>query len=65
MSAKDTPAVKATRAAAPAVKAMRAAAIDFRLLEYEYDPFAEAVGLQAAEALGLDTDLQSARGAPT
>jgi prolyl-tRNA editing enzyme YbaK/EbsC (Cys-tRNA(Pro) deacylase) len=42
MSAKSTPAVQ------PA----RAAAIDFRLLEYEYDPSAEAVGLQAAEALG-------------
>jgi Cys-tRNA(Pro)/Cys-tRNA(Cys) deacylase len=44
MSAKNT----------PAVQAARAAAVDFRLLEYEYDPSAEGVGLQAAEALGLD-----------
>lgn len=37
----------------PAVKAVETAKIPFRLLEYVYDPSAEAVGLQAAEALGL------------
>ncbi|MCB4825033.1 Cys-tRNA(Pro) deacylase [Roseicella sp. GB24] len=37
----------------PAVRAAEAAGIRFRLLEYDYDPNAEAVGLQAAEALGL------------
>lgn len=38
----------------PAVQAVTAAGIEFRLLEYTYDPSAEAIGLQAAEALGLD-----------
>lgn len=37
----------------PAVKAVEAAGITYRLLEYDYDPNAEAVGLQAAEAMGL------------
>jgi Cys-tRNA(Pro)/Cys-tRNA(Cys) deacylase len=37
----------------PAVKFVEATRISFRLLEYVYDPSAEAVGLQAAEALGL------------
>jgi Cys-tRNA(Pro)/Cys-tRNA(Cys) deacylase len=37
----------------PAVKAVEAAGVAFRLLEYDYDPNAEAVGLQAAEAMGL------------
>jgi Cys-tRNA(Pro)/Cys-tRNA(Cys) deacylase len=37
----------------PAVKAVEADGVAFRLLEYDYDPNAEAVGLQAAEAMGL------------
>jgi Cys-tRNA(Pro)/Cys-tRNA(Cys) deacylase len=37
-----------------AVEAAKAAGIAFRLLEYDYDPSAEAIGLQAAAALGLD-----------
>lgn len=37
----------------PAVRAAEALGLRFRLLEYDYDPDAEAVGLQAAEALGL------------
>jgi Cys-tRNA(Pro)/Cys-tRNA(Cys) deacylase len=36
----------------PAVKAVEAAGVAFRLLEYDYGPNAEAVGLQAAEAMG-------------
>jgi Cys-tRNA(Pro)/Cys-tRNA(Cys) deacylase len=38
----------------PAVRAARAAGLAFRLLEYEYDPQAGAIGLAAAEALGLE-----------
>ena len=38
----------------PAVQAVAQAGLSFRLLEYEYDPSAEAVGLQAAAAMGLD-----------
>lgn len=38
----------------PAVRAVTDARIEHRLLEYDYDPAAEAIGLQAAEALGLD-----------
>ncbi|MCW8085491.1 Cys-tRNA(Pro) deacylase [Sabulicella glaciei] len=37
----------------PAVRAAEAAGLRFRLLEYNYDPSAESVGLQAASALGL------------
>jgi Cys-tRNA(Pro)/Cys-tRNA(Cys) deacylase len=37
-----------------AVEAAKAAGIAFRLLEYDYDPSAEAIGLQAAAALGRD-----------
>jgi Cys-tRNA(Pro)/Cys-tRNA(Cys) deacylase len=44
MSAKGTPAVQAV------VKA----GIAHRLLTYDYDPAADAIGLQAAEALGLN-----------
>jgi Cys-tRNA(Pro)/Cys-tRNA(Cys) deacylase len=44
MSAKGTPAVQVV------VKA----GIAHRLLTYDYDPAADAIGLQAAEALGLD-----------
>ncbi|WP_448203544.1 Cys-tRNA(Pro) deacylase [Azospirillum sp. sgz302134] len=38
----------------PAVNAAKAAGIAFRLLEYDYDPAADAIGLHAAAALGLD-----------
>lgn len=38
----------------PAIRAVAAAAIRHRVLEYDYDPSAEAIGLQAAEALGID-----------
>jgi len=37
----------------PAVRAAAAARLPHRLLEYEYDPDADAIGLQAAAALGL------------
>jgi Cys-tRNA(Pro)/Cys-tRNA(Cys) deacylase len=36
----------------PAVRAVEQAAVGFELLEYEYDPSADAIGLAAAEALG-------------
>jgi Cys-tRNA(Pro)/Cys-tRNA(Cys) deacylase len=35
-----------------AVRAMEQAGLGFKLLEYDYDPDADAIGLQAAEALG-------------
>jgi len=38
----------------PAVRAAEAAGLRFRLLEYAYDPAADAVGLQAAVAMGID-----------
>ncbi|MGQ9366697.1 Cys-tRNA(Pro) deacylase [Azospirillum sp. ST 5-10] len=38
----------------PAVNAAKAAGVRFRLLEYDYDPSADAIGLHAAAALGLD-----------
>jgi Cys-tRNA(Pro)/Cys-tRNA(Cys) deacylase len=37
-----------------AVRAMEQAGLAFKLLEYDYDPDADAIGLQAAEALGRD-----------
>ncbi|MBK1658332.1 Cys-tRNA(Pro) deacylase [Paracraurococcus ruber] len=37
----------------PAVRAAEAAGLDFRLLEYDYDPDADSVGLQAAAAMGI------------
>jgi Cys-tRNA(Pro)/Cys-tRNA(Cys) deacylase len=40
--------------ATPAVRAAQAARLTFRLVEYEYDPQAEAIGVQAALALGRD-----------
>jgi Cys-tRNA(Pro)/Cys-tRNA(Cys) deacylase len=40
----------------PAVRAAAAAGLPHRLLEYEYDPDADAIGLQAAEALGLEPE---------
>ena len=36
----------------PAVRAVAQAGIAFHLLEYDYDPSAEEIGLQAAQALG-------------
>ncbi|MEA1647494.1 Cys-tRNA(Pro) deacylase [Nitrospirillum sp. BR 11164] len=41
----------------PAVRAVEAAGVAYRLLEYDYDPNAAAIGLAAAEALGLDPAL--------
>lgn len=38
----------------PAVNAAKAAGVAYRLLEYDYDPNADAIGLAAADALGLD-----------
>lgn len=38
----------------PAVNAAKGAGVAFRLMEYEYDPSADAIGLHAAAALGLD-----------
>ena len=38
----------------PAVNAVKAAGIAHRLMEYEYDPSADAIGLHAASAMGLD-----------
>jgi len=43
-----------TNAATPAVRAMERAAVPFSLLEYDYDPDADAIGLHAAAALGRD-----------
>src|SRR5690349_22034464 len=37
----------------PAVDRIARAGVRFRLLEYEYDPGADSIGLQAAAALGL------------
>jgi Cys-tRNA(Pro)/Cys-tRNA(Cys) deacylase len=36
----------------PAVRAMEQAGVAFQLLEYDYDPSADQIGLQAAQALG-------------
>ena len=36
----------------PAVRAMEQAGLAFQLLEYDYDPSADEIGLQAAQALG-------------
>jgi len=36
----------------PAVRALEQAGITFELLEYDYDPAADAIGLQAAQAIG-------------
>jgi len=41
----------------PAVNAAKAAGVAFRLMEYDYDPSADAIGLHAAAALGLDPAL--------
>jgi Cys-tRNA(Pro)/Cys-tRNA(Cys) deacylase len=38
--------------ATPAVRAMERAGLAFQLLEYDYDPSADGIGLQAAQALG-------------
>lgn len=37
----------------PAVRTAEAAGLQFRLLEYDYDPDADAIGLQAAAAMGI------------
>ena len=37
----------------PATLALQKAGIAFRLHEYDYDPNAARIGLQAAEALGI------------
>jgi Cys-tRNA(Pro)/Cys-tRNA(Cys) deacylase len=39
-----------------ATLALKAAAVDFTLHEYDYDPDAGRIGLQAAEALGVSPD---------
>ena len=44
-------------AATPGLKFLQARAIAFTLHPYTYDPYAEAVGLAAAAALGLDPHL--------
>jgi Cys-tRNA(Pro)/Cys-tRNA(Cys) deacylase len=36
----------------PAVRAIEQAGVAFQLLEYDYDPSADEIGLQAAQALG-------------
>lgn len=38
----------------PAVHALQRAGVPFELLEYDYDPSADAIGLHAAQALGRD-----------
>ena len=38
----------------PATRSLRSVGIDFALHPYAYDPKAEATGLQAAQALGID-----------
>ena len=38
----------------PATVALQKAGVAFTLHEYDYDPNAERIGLQAAEALGID-----------
>lgn len=40
--------------ATPATLALQKAGIDFTLHEYDYDPKAQRIGLQAAEALGIE-----------
>ncbi|MDB5602303.1 MAG: aminoacyl-tRNA deacylase [Xanthobacteraceae bacterium] len=40
--------------ATPATSALENVGIDFTLHEYVYDPNAERIGMQAAEALGID-----------
>lgn len=39
----------------PAINAAKKAAIDFTIHEYSHDPGAESYGLEAAEALGVDS----------
>lgn len=38
----------------PATLALQKAGVAFNLHEYEYDPNAESIGMQAAEALGIE-----------
>ncbi len=44
-------------AATPGLKMLEKAGVEVSLHPYDYDPMAEAVGLAAAEALGLDPGL--------
>ena len=37
----------------PATVALEKAGVSFKLHEYDYDPDAERIGMQAAEALGV------------
>lgn len=39
--------------ATPATRALSAAGVAFRVMEYDYDPGADRVGLQAAAAIGI------------
>ena len=54
--------------ATPATVALEKAGVPFKLHEYDYDPAAERIGMQAAEALGvsparlLNLDGQGRRG---
>ena len=54
--------------ATPATVALEKAGVPFKLHEYDYDPDAERIGMQAAEALGSpgaaaqDLDGQGRRG---
>lgn len=41
----------------PCTKALDTAKLAYRLLEYDYDPDADAIGMQAAEAMGVSPDL--------
>jgi Cys-tRNA(Pro)/Cys-tRNA(Cys) deacylase len=38
----------------PATLALEKAGVAFRLYEYDYDPNAESIGMQAAQALGIE-----------
>ena len=40
----------------PATKALEKAGVAFALHEYDYDPGADSIGLQAARALGVGVD---------
>ena len=50
----------------PATVALEKAGVDFKLHEYDYDPNAARIGMQAAEALGvsLSWPAQYLRAAP-
>jgi Cys-tRNA(Pro)/Cys-tRNA(Cys) deacylase len=48
--------VKCMAKATPATRALEAARISFALHEYDYDPDAARIGLQAADALGVSPE---------